>query len=574
MTFLDEIIPQSTINNMKHLSDNFDMFGVGIRQLLNFQFMLYESLNELATKFTSLKSEVSYLSNQVLNVDDAVNTYLSHHPVEVLTRDGMPVNDALTTLQERINATSERLKSIDEKNHRYEALFEDAVTKEDIGYLNLELEKTTEVNNETSNAIKKLQKEINKQKDSEDNMWNEVKDIVRQQMEQYESMMNQKIESSDLLDYVKHAELAEVCTLLRSVPNDSKTRIPEILPQVFRLTGISMDEKLQRAYDLLHIERKRINAEKQQLKDAFSELKEKAALSAYQESEEEMIEFEVRDVGTDSGFVEFEDARTQKIKKFSKRMAVATNFDGPDKIFSEHDLTIQELIDSCDMEDDGSFQIKNNNINDIVKAVVNQSQAIIERQLGLLLKSLGVQIDKNDIKTLVNQLSIIEELQQEMEAIHFKLDLKVDRSLFLEALKKYMLKDEFYENSNSKTNYSLTPLPKVTNKSAQVQKRSKTAQHNRPVPLVPARNPYMLGVNDKFTKGKDNKLYLRDTGPATDKSYKEPPITGSPNRSYFERSKMSMEYDGIESILDFQPFVPPEKSQLIQVEPCKSDLVT
>ena len=84
---------------------------------------------------------------------------------EFVTDSLCMINDALTTLQERINATSERLKSIDEKNHRYEALFEDAVTKEDIGYLNLELEKTTEVNNETSNAIKKLQKEINKQKE-------------------------------------------------------------------------------------------------------------------------------------------------------------------------------------------------------------------------------------------------------------------------------------------------------------------------------------------------------------------------------------------------------------------------
>ena len=40
----------------------------------------------------------------------------------------------------------------------------------------------------------------------------------------------------------------------------------------------------------------------------------------------------------------------------------------------------------------------------------------------------------------------------------------------------------------------------------------------------------------------------------SDKQYREPPITG--DRSYYDRSKISMEIEGVDAVLDFQPFVP------------------
>lgn len=75
--------------------------------------------------------------------------------------------------------------------------------------------------------------------------------------------------------------------------------------------------------------------------------------------------------------------------------------------------------------------------------------------------------------------------------------------------------------------------------------------------LVPARNSKLLGVNDKFLIGDDGKTYLKETTRVGDRNYKEPPITGtgSGRVSYYDRSKMSMEIDGVDAVVDFQPFV-------------------
>lgn len=573
------------MNTMKHLGENFDSYNFGIHQLLNFQFMLYDALNDLAAKFTSLKTEVSFLGNQLLNVDDAVSTYMKDHPIELYTRDGVPIDDALSALQEKIKSLNEHMTSINEKNEKFDLIINDVASKESVADVKSELEKTTETSNETALAVQMIQKEINRQKDGEGTKWEVIRDMFRQQVEQYGASIEQKIDQSDLADYVKHTELIELTSLFRSVPDDCKTKIPDIIPQVMRLTGLSMDEKIQRAYDLLHVERKRVNAENHQLNDAFQSLRQTAvAHQQYDEQEHQtdFIECEVRDIGLDPNNIEISDTRYQQVKRYSKRSSISSSFDGPDKVFCEREETksdsIGDIIDDIDNErninydqNDGNNNERissNTDIKGITARCIAHCQEIIETQLGILMRSLGVKIDKNEITTLVNELKIVETLQKQIEGLNVKMTLKVDQSMFYEELKKYMLKEEFFEkcgdlnNLNPNSSSSLAGngtsiLPKVSSRS--VQKKSKNDQRNRPVPLVPARNPYMIGVNDKFLKGKDNKLYLRETSTIADKSYKEPPITGG-SKSYFERSKMAVEMEGIDAVVDFQPFVPADEA--------------
>ncbi|KAK8893509.1 hypothetical protein M9Y10_021931 [Tritrichomonas musculus] len=583
--FFDDIITPNTMNTMKHLGESFDSYNFGIHQLLNFQFMLYDSLNELAAKFTSLKTEVSFLGNQLLNIDDAVSNYMKENPIEVYTRDGVPIDDALSVLQEKISSLNDRITSINDKNEKFDLIINESASKEALLNLSAELERNTETNNETALAVQMIQKEINRQKDGDDNKWEVIRDMFRQQVEQYGASIDQKVDQSDLSEYVKHSELVELNNLFRSVPDDCRTKIPEIIPQVMRLTGLSMDEKLQRAYDLLHVERKRIDNENYQLNEAFQSLKQTAiAHQQYNEQEHQtdFIECEVRDVSIDSGQAEVSDTRYQQIKRYSKRYSVMSNFDGPDNVFCEREGDVSDILEGVirgitedsnnnsyigngiDNEDGTAV---NANVKGITSRVIEHCQGIIERQLGLIMNSFGVKIDKNEIVTLIRQLNIVEDLQKQIESLNVKMTLKIDQSLFYDELKKYMLKEEFFEkcgdlNNSNQAASSLagngsSMLPKVTSRS--VQKRAKTDQRNRPVPLVPARNPYMIGVNDKFLKGKDNKLYLRETTTIADKNYKEPPITGGMSKSYYERSKMSMEIEGIEAAVDFQPFVPADE---------------
>lgn len=569
------------MNTMKHLGESFDTYNFGIHQLLNFQFLLYDSLNDLAAKFTSLKTEVSFLGNQILNIDDAVSNYMRDNPIEVYTRDGVPIDDALSALQEKIKLLNEHITTINDKNDKYEMIFNDAASKESVLNVKAELERASEANNETAVAVQLIQKEINRQKDGDDTKWEVIRDMFRQQVEQYGATIDQKVDQADLGEYVKHSELAEITNLFRSAPDDCKAKIPEIIPQVMRLNGLTMDEKLQKAYDLLHIERDRVDKENHELNDAFQYLKQTAiARKQYSEQEHQtdFIDCEVRDVGTNSGDVDLGETRYQQVKYYSKRSSISSSFDGPDKIFCEKEAAPSDVINNIinginsqrkehyidEEEDDDDSNSVHANVKGITAKVLFHCQEIIERQLGLLMNSLGVKIDKNEITTLVKELNIVDSLQKQLEAVNVKLTLKVDQSFFFDELKKYMLKEEFFEkcgNLNSNQSSSLTGngsmLPKVTSRST--QKKPKTDQRNRPVPLVPARNPYMIGVNDKYLKGKDNKLYLRETSTIADKSYKEPPITGGGNKSYFERSKMAMELEGIDAVVDFQPFVPADE---------------
>lgn len=569
-SFFDDIITPNTLNSMKHLGENFDSFNMGIRQLLSFQFLLYDSLNELAAKFAALKTDVTFLQNQVFNIDDAVANYMKEHPIEVYTRDGVPIDDVLETVQEKLKSTSEHLNLIEEKNQKFECRINDSASRDTVLTMKAELEETTEVANETARSLKKLQKQMNLESTSSDSNIESFSDIFRRQFDEYTTQMDKKADLEDLKDYVKHSELEDFAHLFQSVPELLKSNIPKIIPKVMSLPNLSTEEKIRKAYELLHVERKRVNQENQQLIDAFQQLKETTHVVEVDKEERapvEIIEIEVKDVGTFSGTAESSDIRIQNVSRNVKHISIGTNFDGPENIVADREVGITELFEHLDNEtqfneaNTGFGYTGHADIQSITSACVQQCQGIIERQLDLLMNAFGVTIDKNDIKTLVTQLSAVEEMRRNVDSLLVKINLKIDKSIFFEELKRYMLKEEFYEKcggsvglgslSPFKTNGANT-LPKVTSKG---QKRPKTEQKNRPVPLVPARNPYMLGVNDKYLKGKDNKFYLRETSTIGDRSYKEPPITGA-NKSYFERSKMAMEVEGFEAVVDFQPFVP------------------
>jgi hypothetical protein len=152
---------------------------------------------------------------------------------------------------------------------------------------------------------------------------------------------------------------------------------------------------------------------------------------------------------------------------------------------------------------------------------------------------------------LVNELRMVEELQRETAAVKLKLTTKVDNSEFQDALRHFVLREELYQRGAAGQVKSDPRQPVRPQTSAARRPPPST----RPSPLVPGRTPFMMGVNDKFLKGKDNKLYLRETATVGDPTFREPAVTGQA-KSYYERSRTTIELDGIEAVFDFQPFVP------------------
>jgi hypothetical protein len=149
----------------------------------------------------------------------------------------------------------------------------------------------------------------------------------------------------------------------------------------------------------------------------------------------------------------------------------------------------------------------------------------------------------------------LEELQEETQACKTKLLLKVDQSLMVDMLRNYVTRDEFYAKTGDQVVLKLGPKP-----TKPPPRRPVTPSRPPPVNLVPARNPLMLGVNDRYLKGKDNKMYLRETTTISDRAYREPSLTGQP-RSYYDRAKTELEIDGVAAVLDFQPFVPADEAR-------------
>jgi hypothetical protein len=250
-------------------------------------------------------------------------------------------------------------------------------------------------------------------------------------------------------------------------------------------------------------------------------------------------------------------------------------FDGPQNCYASRTRELAELLDEIS-DDEAPAKPESQDLSEVINTVLVRCQGVIERQMELLLGAVGIKIDRNDISMLVHQLQVVGEVQTECQNLKRKLMFKVDLSQLDDVVKTLMTREEFFQRMGPATppRPPKHEVPKLAT-SRGTASAKKPPPGTKPVPLVSARTPLMMGVNEKFLKGKDNKLYLRETGQVGDRAYREPSITGQP-RGYYERSKMSMELDGVEAVLDFQPFIPADEAETtppprVKVEPYDFD---
>jgi hypothetical protein len=519
---------------------------------------------------------------QVSGIDDAVASYFDRNPIRFVTRDGVSIEDALTGLIERITSLTTRFVGQDESVHRLGVLVGDCCTKAEFETLSHEVEKSSEIMNSTAITLEAIQKDIIVQKANEEGNWDTIKQIFREQIAQYATQLDDKVSSADMEGWVRHSELAELMALVSAVPSERRPLIPDILPKVLANAGLTMEEKLQRAYDGLSVERERIKGERTETGIEFRKLKELHANFQTLEqqrggvhSEADYIEVPVRDVATDVGVCDAGEERHQHLLRNGHRASAETFFDGPEKCLASRTAELGDLLDKVS-DDEAPPKAEIGDLNEVIQKVFVHCQGFIERQMELVLGAIGIKIDRNDIVTLVHQLQLVRDVQTECQNLKRKLTLKVDLSEFNDVVKTLMTREEFFQRMGPATpvRQPMGDTPKLaTCRSTSSAKKPQAT--TRPVPLVPARTPLMMGVNDKFLKGKDNKLYLRETGQVGDRAYREPSVTGQP-RGYYERSRMAMELDGAEAVFDFQPFVPADEAQAdpvsrVKVEPYDFD---
>ena len=312
--FFQETIPDGAIQGMKHLGDSFSNFSSSIQQIINFQFMLYEGLQDLALKFTGLKQSLNKLEESS-SVDVAIASYFDRNPVIPTTRSGLSIDDALDIFNDKLLGTYEKLDKFNKLTSTMQTTLDNTCTQDDLRNVISNQKQNNQTIMEALNAISKLQNQIEKQNVEISNHWDSMKNMFKSQSEETNILLSKKADKTDLEFLITNAQLCELLTLFANVSAAKKTKIPEIINQVFQDNKTTIEEKIKLCYEFLSVEKDRLQTERSQLVTEFRQLRSLAETKDGFDISPEFYTTEVRDVGTDSGVIDVFEPHMAKLKK-------------------------------------------------------------------------------------------------------------------------------------------------------------------------------------------------------------------------------------------------------------------
>jgi hypothetical protein len=464
-----------------------------------------------------LCTEVSQMSSQLSTIGDAVQSYLETTRIQVYTRDGVFLDDALANLSEKITNIYHRLEITDDRVERVQILAENATTRDESKMMNDQVKQNGIIVSESAAAVELLQQKVSQQAEDLNERWGVIKKMFATEVTQFQATLNQKPSYADLQDLVKHSDLAVLCTLFSSLPQTKRVQIKDILPQVSRDTSLTMQDKLKLAFERLYIERNRVDLEGTESVKEFEQLGQLVILQNDDlPTGVVKVEVEVRDVETDSGYSEASAPRPFVfLRGREARKSVATMFKGEKDCQCVHEGDLASLLTAA--IDRSKVESAAVDVPTIVREVLTHCQPIIERQLSSIAGAFGANIDSGDIHTLIEELKAVEAVKAEMTALKLKLKLKVDNSLFAHELQKYVKREQFFEMMEQSTGHTKRPVPRLPKVKTFKQEGTPPVSGRprpdvkAPVGLVPARNPKMLSVNEKYLIGDNGKTYLKES---------------------------------------------------------------
>ena len=177
----------------------------------------------------------------------------------------------------------------------------------------------------------------------------------------------------------------------------------------------------------------------------------------------------------------------------------------------------------------------------------------------------GLKLDKNDARVLVSQLSVVQQLKEDINKLKLlmnmkkdtvtcdqELEIRITRSDFFNYLATIFPNNPLIQKCLANLNNGLPPLAKTNNNSSrpkttmdeEVKVRTRTIKTSQQPNLVPARNSRLLALNQKFLRGADGRYYLRDIGG-------ESSLVMTPNITGNQKKEVQAE-----EAFDFQPFTP------------------
>ncbi|KAK8833889.1 hypothetical protein M9Y10_011526 [Tritrichomonas musculus] len=477
----------------------FDMFGKSVTQMLQASIQQQTAIDELRQQIRSCQTQITNICGTLEDFEDRMSVRLSEMRPTIYTRDGIPIDDALEMLQNKIQSSAEKSISQDETITRIEAELKGKLDIE-------EFESTSQAANEANDSftnmsmsIQTLQKELQKQRSEQDSMLEKCSQMVQIQIQRLKTQSvlgGGGFDDSD--QYVTKAKFKEVIEKLtkQGIKKDEENesdyfdendlegtlnRIKKHSAQVdeeYRMKKAKLDQNLNKVLNML---RENDDEDEDFYEDNYSE---EFDLEEFETEASQENECEVRDVGIESkednnDSFEIGETRIQAKKDITKRRSVGLTCDITQSSQNDNEEENQNGQENEGAkkrrkkkqqltEDDENAKLKKealleearkekekvnidsqSNVDEvkITASILAQVMNKIEPILVDFFSSSGVggvKLDKGEAKELISQLTVLNHLKEDMSKIKMLISIKYDKADAENELSIRITRDEFF----------------------------------------------------------------------------------------------------------------------------------
>ncbi|OHT00192.1 hypothetical protein TRFO_33178 [Tritrichomonas foetus] len=159
-----------------------DMFGKSVVQMIQASLNHQTAIDELRAQIRSCQTQISNIAGTLEEFEDRMFVKLQEVRPTIYTRDGLPLDDALESLQNKITTLNDRTSDF---NDSFKRVTEELDTKVDISEFETVMKESKDTNLEfkdVSNSVQLLQKELQKTHQENDQLMDRVTQMVKMQV--------------------------------------------------------------------------------------------------------------------------------------------------------------------------------------------------------------------------------------------------------------------------------------------------------------------------------------------------------------------------------------------------------
>lgn len=455
----------------------FEMFGKSVTQMLTASIQQQTAIDELRSQIRSCQTQISNISGTLEEFEDRMFVRLQEMRPVIYTRDGLPLDDALEMLQNKVNSNTEKAQTQEEFINRLDAEVKTKLDTEAFESAFKAANDTTESFTDVAMSLQSLQKDLQKQRQDTDAMMERVTQMVKLQLETHNTRSQMEEDDDEDQDgYVRKSDFKKALAGLKKLggsggpdfdalfdENDLEGTLERLkkagegLDQDYAEKKAKLESNLNRAigmlstgdesydddwdYDDFEIESEfdvdiDLDAEVE-FRDVMADLdgsivaedpyKSNAHSSGQRRNIGLMCDMEAYEAG-----LEEEDGGEPKSKrkKSKKQKLKEEMMKQKDKIKGEEKST-------------GKGKVDEQKITSMVSSVVMSK---VEAMLVDLFSSGagGIKLDKSDAKQLVTQLSSLASVKEEITKLKMLVSMKIDKIECEKELQVRITRDEFF----------------------------------------------------------------------------------------------------------------------------------